>query len=215
VRGGLAYIWATPFVRGVILVNIGWAMGGGMNNLLFDQIGGRLFARGPEDRGDWGVAALYTAAGAGLSLGMLLARRAGAWVSDERRAGHFIGWSLLAHGLLFAAAGLMPDLGPMALWVAVSRLIIGAEFGVQETFMMRVLPDEYRGRVFTTDRALELTMMTLSMIVGGWLLNWASPRTMMVVSGLLSASPGAVWLLAMWRARISVPARAVREIYSQ
>ena len=215
VRGGLAYIWATPFVRGVILVNIGWAMGGGMNNLLFDQIGGRLFARGPEDRGDWGVAALYTAAGAGLSLGMLLARRAGAWVSDERRAGHFIGWSLLAHGLLFAAAGLMPDLGPMALWVAASRLIIGAEFGVQETFMMRVLPDEYRGRVFTTDRALELTMMTLSMIVGGWLLNWASPRTMMVVSGLLSASPGAVWLLAMWRARISVPARAVREIYSQ
>jgi len=215
VRGGLVYVWATPFVRAVILVNVGWAMGGGMNNLLFDQLGGHVFARGGGDRGDWGVAALYTAAGAGLSLGMLLARRAGAWVSDERRAGHYIGWSLVVHGLLFAAAGFMPSLGLMALWVAASRLIIGAEFGVQETFMMRVLPDEYRGRVFTTDRALELTMMTLSMVVGGWLLNWASPRTMMVVSGLLSASPGAVWLLAMWRARVSVPAGAVRESYSQ
>lgn len=214
VRGGLIYVWATPFVRAVIMVNVGWAMGGGMNNLLFDRLGGQTFARGAGDRGDWGVAALYTAAGAGLSLGMLLARRAGAWVSDERRAGHYIGWSLVVHGLLFAAAGFMPTLGLMALWVAASRLVIGAEFGVQETFMMRVLPDEYRGRVFTTDRALELTMMTLSMVVGGWLLNWASPRTMMVVSGLLSASPGALWLLAMWRARISVPARAVRESYS-
>ena len=59
----------TPFVRGVILVNIAWATGGGMNNLLFDQIGGHTFARGGEDRGDWSVATLYTAAGLGLFSG--------------------------------------------------------------------------------------------------------------------------------------------------
>ena len=99
--------------------------------------------------------------------------------------------------------------------VAISRLILGAEFGVQETLLMRVLPDEYRGRVFTTDRALELTTMTISMVVGGSMLTWVNPRTMLVVSGLLSASPGLVWLLAMWRIRFSVPAGAVRESYSQ
>ncbi|MGH9846217.1 MAG: hypothetical protein ACREEM_46540, partial [Blastocatellia bacterium] len=67
-----------------------------------------------------------------------------------------------------------------------------------------------RGRVFTTDRALELATMTLSMIGAGFLLTWFSPRTMLIVSGLLSASPGLIWLLAMWRTRFSVPAAAVR-----
>ncbi|HEX5732159.1 MAG TPA: MFS transporter [Blastocatellia bacterium] len=211
-REGLHYIWSTPFVRGVILVNIGWAMGGGMNNILYDQMGGHVFA-GEGDRGDWGVAMIFTAVGAGLFIGMMLARRAGAWAADQRRAGHFIGWSLIAHGLCFSLAGFMPSLALMALLLAASRFIIGMEFGVQETMVMRVTPDEYRGRVFTTDRALELTMMMISMVVGGWLLTKYSPSTMMIASGILSATPGIAWLLAMWLARFKVPARAVSESY--
>lgn len=81
--------------------------------------------------------------------------------------------------------------------------------------MMRMLPDEYRGRVFTTDRALELSTMTISMLVAGALLKWFSPRSMVIVSGLLSASPGLVWLVAMWLKRFSVPTGAVRESYSE
>jgi MFS family permease len=208
-REGFAYIWATPFVRAVIMVNVGWAMGGGMNNILYDQIGGHLFAEG--ERGDWSVAVLFTAAGVGLFFGMLLARRAGAWAAQERRATHFIGWSLIVHGILFSIAGLMPSLMLIALCIAMSRLIVAMEFGVQETLVMKIVPDEYRGRVFTTDRSLELGMMTVSMILGGWMLKWFSPLTMMVISGMLSASPGVVWLLAMWLRRFSVPARAVRE----
>jgi MFS family permease len=212
-REGFRYIWATPFVRAVILVNIGWATGGGMTNILFDQIGAHVFNSGAGDRGDWVVAALFTAGGAGVFIGMMLSRRAGAWASQEHRAGHFIGWTLLVHGLFFAVAGLMPSLALMALWITASRLVLGAEFGVQETMMMRVIPDEYRGRVFTTDRSLELAMMAVSTIVTGWLLTWFSPRTMMIVSGLLAASPGLFWLLAIWASRFSVPSRAVRESF--
>ncbi len=215
VREGLTYIWATPFVRGIVMVNVGWALGGGMNNLIFDRIARYEFVNGIGDRGDWSLAALTTAAGAGLFIGMALARRAGAWASQEKRAGNFIGWSLLIHGLFFAMAGVMPTLMSFALCIAVSRLILGAEFGVQETLMMRTLPDEYRGRIFTTDRALELTSMTLSMLVAGALLKWLSPRTMVMVSGLLSAGPGLFWLLAMWLKRFSVPTHAVRESYSE
>jgi MFS family permease len=214
IRKGLAYIRDTPFVRAIILVNVGWATGGGMNNLIFDRISRHTLAGSQGPNGDWNMAALMTAAGAGLFIGMTLARRAGAWASDERRANHFIGWSLLIHGLCFAMAGLMPSLVLISLCIGVSRLILGAEFGVQETLMMRALPDEYRGRIFTTDRALELTTMTLSMVVAGWLLSWVGPRTMMIISGSLSASPGVIWLLAMWRARFSVPACVVKEGYS-
>ncbi|MEK6322199.1 MAG: MFS transporter [Acidobacteriota bacterium] len=212
-REGFGYIWRTPFVRAVILVNIGWGTGGGMTAILFDQIGGHVFSQGSADRGDWVVAALFTAGGAGVFLGMMLTRRVGMWIADERRAGLFIGWSLLAHGLLFSVAGLMPTLASMAVWVGLSRLVLGAEFGFQETMMMRVLPDDYRGRVFTTDRSLELATMAISTIITGWLLTWFGPRSLMIASGLLSASPGLVWLLALWFARFRVPARAVRESY--
>ena len=212
-REGVRYIWATPFVRAVILVNIGWGTGGGMSQILFDRIGGHVFATAPGDRGDWYVAALFTAGGVGVFFGMLLTRRIGAWISDERRAGHFIGWALMVHGLLFSVAGVMPTLASMAVWLALSRLVLGAEFGFQETMMMRVLPDDYRGRVFTTDRSLELATMAISTIVTGWLLTWFSPRSLMIASGLLSASPGVIWLLALWLARFRVPARAVRESY--
>jgi MFS family permease len=212
-REGLRYIWRTPFVRAVLLVNIGWGSGGGMTTLLFDRIGGHVFASGSSDRGDWFVAALFTAGGAGVFLGMMLTRRVGMWIADERRAGLFIGWALLVHGLLFSVAGLMPTLASMAVWVGLSRLVLGAEFGFQETMMMRVLPDDYRGRVFTTDRSLELATMAISTIVTGWLLTWFGPRSLMIASGLLSASPGLVWLLALWFARLQVPTRAVRESY--
>ena len=122
-------------------------------------------------------------------------------------------WALIVHGILFSMAGLMSSLTLIALCIAMSRLIIAMEFGVQETLVMKVVPDEYRGRVFTTDRSLELGMMTVSMIIGGWMLKWFSPLTMLVISGMLSASPGVVWLLAMWLKHFSVPARAVRESY--
>lgn len=212
-REGLRYIWRTPFVRAVILVNIGWGSGGGMTTILFDRIGGHVFAQGSSEGGDWFVAALFTAGGAGVFLGMMLTRRIGMWIADEHRAGHFIGWSLLAHGLLFSIAGLMPTLASMAVWVGLSRLVLGAEFGFQETMMMRILPDDYRGRVFTTDRSLELATMAISTIITGWLLTWFGPRSLMIASGLLSASPGVVWLLALWFARFRVPMRAVRESY--
>jgi MFS family permease len=212
-REGLRYIWATKFVRGVILVNVGWAMGGGMNNILYEQIGGHIFKRGESDRGDWGVATLFTAAGVGLFIGMALARRIGGWLSDERRAALFVGWMLIAHGIFFSMAGLMPSLALVALCIGISRLIIAIEFGVQETMVMRVIPDEYRGRVFTTDRSLEFAMMTVSMVAGGWALNYLSPLSMMVVSGMLSASPGVVWLIAVTLGQFRVPERAVRESY--
>ena len=211
-REGLRYIWKTPFVRAVILVNIGWGSGGGMTAMLFDRIGGHIFA-GPDDRGDWYVAALFTAGGAGVFLGMLLTRRVGLWITDEHRAGRFIGWALLVHGVLFSVAGLMPTLALMAFWVAASRLVLGAEFGFQETLMMRMLPDDYRGRVFSTDRSLELATMAISTIITGWLLTWFGARSLMIASGLLSAGPGVAWLLALWLARFKVPTRAVRESY--
>ncbi len=192
-----------------ILANIAWATGGGMINLILDRIARYELSEQSPAAGDVNLAWLLGSVGAGLFIGMLLARRAGAWASSRRRASLFIGWTYLAHGVCFALAGLMPGLLLLSLLVALSRVLVAVEFGLHETLMMRALPDEYRGRVFTADRALELTTMSLSTMLTGWLLLKVEPRVMMIVSGLLSGLPGLFWLLAMWRFGFEVPDAAL------
>ena len=211
VREGLAYIATNRFVRAIILVNVTWAVGGGMANLLFDRMARHEFAGQLADmaRGDGNLAWIFTASGGGLLTGMLLARVAGDWARTPRRAGLFIGWTLLAQGVCFALAGVMPTLPLFAATIFLSRTLLAVEFGVQETLMMRTLPDTLRGRVFTTDRALELTTMSIAMLAAGSLLAWIGVRRLVVASGLLAATPGLFWLIARWRFGFEVPQAAL------
>jgi hypothetical protein len=88
-----------------------------------------------------------------------------------------------------------------------SRFIIGMEFAVQETLMMRLLPDNLRGRVLTTDRAAEIFVLSISTVLATWSLRAISPRTLTILSGLLSAAPGVFWLALFASGRVRMPAR--------
>jgi len=169
-------------------------MGGGAIYLVFDRFGGVLFAGSSGYSADGGVAILYTAAGLGLFIGMMLARRVGSQVEINGLTARFIGWTLILHGTLFAVCGFAPNLFSAAVLILVSRAIIGVEFGVQDTLLMRSIPDRLRGRVTITDRAAEILIMSLSTGVAGWALNLVSVRTIAVVSGVLSGVPGLLWL---------------------
>jgi MFS family permease len=125
---------------------------------------------------------------------MMLARRVGSQVEINGLTARFIGWTLILHGTLFAACGFAPNLFSAALFILVSRAIIGVEFGVQDTLLMRSIPDRLRGRVAITDRAAELLIMSLSTGVAGWALKLVSVRTIAIVSGVLSGMPGILWL---------------------
>ena len=204
-REGWSYIAQHKPVAAIMLVNILWATGGGAINLISDRLGGVVFAGQSGLQGDAGVAALYAAGGAGLFLGMMLARRVGAHVALRRTTAPFIGWTLIAHGLIFALMGLMPGLWWACALMLVSRALLGVEFAVQETLLMRLVPDGLRGRVSTTDRAMEIFVISLSTGVAGWSLHVISPRALTVISGLLSAMPGLVWLLLVASKRLAVP----------
>ncbi|HEX5706546.1 MAG TPA: MFS transporter [Pyrinomonadaceae bacterium] len=206
VAEGWRFIARHPLVAAIIGINILWATGGGSGNLIYERLGGVVFAGRGGLEGDAGVAAVYTAVGAGLFLGMILARRVGAHVELRGRTAGFMGWTIILHGLLFAAAGLMPSLWLACLMLLLSRVIIGVEFAVQETLLMRLMPDRLRGRVSTTDRAAEIMMMSVSTVAAGWLLkSYMTPRALTVVSGLLSASPGVLWLLLFAAGRLKMP----------
>jgi MFS family permease len=207
IREGWAYIVTHAPVATILATNVVWALGGGAINLISDRLGALVFAAENDISPDAAVAALYFASGMGLFLGMMIARRAGIYFEMKGQTVGFIGWSLVAQGIVFALTGLMPSLWLACVMLGVSRVIVGAEFAVQEAVLMRLVPDNLRGRVSTTDRAGELLIWSLSTAVAGWSLHWISSRTLTVISGLLSGMSGLMWLVLFATRRVRLPKR--------
>jgi MFS family permease len=208
IQEGWRYIARHPLVAAIIGVNVLWATGGGACNLIYDRLGGVVFEGQGGLEGDAAVAALYATVGAGVFFGMLLARRVGTHVELHGMTASFMGWMLIAHGVVFAIAGLMPTLWLAGLFLFLSRFIIGLEFAVQETLLMRLVPDSLRGRVITTDRASEILVMSISTVFAAWSLHSISARTLTIISGLLSATAGLFWLALFAFGRVHMPAAA-------
>ena len=207
IREGWAYVVSHAPVAAILGINILWATGGGAINLISDRLGGLVFAGERGISGDGAVAALYFSAGLGLFMGMMIARRVGAHVELLGRTVGFIGWTLVAQGIVFAGIGLMPSLFWACLLLFVSRALLGVEFAVQDTLLMRLVPDNLRGRVSTTDRASEWLVWSFSTAIAGWSLRAITPRALTVISGVLSATAGVVWLGLFTLNRVRLPQR--------
>ncbi|HEY7785309.1 MAG TPA: MFS transporter [Pyrinomonadaceae bacterium] len=207
IREGWGYIISHRTVAAILGVNVLWASGGGSINLIADRLGGIVFAGKNGMSGDAAVAALYFGSGMGLFVGMMIARRVGSFFELRNKTASFIGWGLLIQGFFAAFMGVMPNLWLACFLLFLSRVILGAEFAVQETLLMRLVPDFLRGRVSTTDRATEILIWSLSTAAAGWSLNWITPRVLTVISGLLSSTAGLAWLLLLVSQKLSLPTR--------
>lgn len=194
IREGWSYIITHGPVAAILLANIVWATGGGAINLILDRLGAFEFAAKTALSADSAIGVLYFANGLGLFVGMMIARRVGIFFSMKSRTIGYIGWSLFVQGIFFALMGVMPSLCLASLMLFMSRVLLGAEFAVQETMLMRLVPDNLRGRISTTDRAAEMLIWSFSTGVAGWSLYHISPGTLTIVSGLLSGMSGVLWL---------------------
>lgn len=194
-REGLRYALKDHFAFTILLMNVIWATGGGSINIIFERIGGVHFAATEGWNPDVAVALLWTASGIGLTIGMLIAHRTSVYLDRKGRNRSFIGWTLIIHGILFAAAAYMPTLWLFSTLVFISRAIVGVEYAVQETMFQRSLPDFIRGRISTLDRGAELTMFGLMSYASGVMMFYITPQTLTVYSGLLSAMAGVVWFI--------------------
>jgi len=207
IREGWTYIVTHRPVAAILGANILWATGGGAINLIIDRLGALVFAVENNVSPDAAVASLYFAGGLGLFLGMMIARRVGAYFELKGRTIGFIGWSLVVQGIIFALMGVVPGLWLAGLMLVISRVLLGAEFAVQETLLMKLVPDHLRGRVSTTDRASEMLIWSLSTAFAGWSLHAIAPRTLTIVSGLLSGTAGIAWLVLFAANVVRLPRR--------
>jgi MFS family permease len=203
---GWSYIASNRLVAALIGINILWATGGGAIYMVFDRMGAVLFAAREGMAQDTAVAILYASSGFGLFVGMALATRVGRHVELHGLTARFIGWMLFLQGVVFAGCGLAPNLWSAAGFILLSRAMIGVEYAVQETLLMRTVPDNFRGRVSTTDRAAEILTMSFSTAASGWALRFISIDTLAILSGLFSGFPGILWLILLSRRVIALPA---------
>ncbi len=194
-REGVHYAFRNHFAFTILLMNVIWATGGGSINIIFERLGGVYFAETEGWNPDMAVALLWTATGLGLTIGMLVAHRASIYLDRKNINRAFIGWALIAHGVLFSVGAFMPTLALFWVIVFVSRAIVGVEYAVQETMFQRSLPDVIRGRISTLDRGAELTMFGVSSYVAGGMMYYITPQTLTVISGILSAFAGVVWFI--------------------
>ena len=207
IREGWAYIVTHAPVATILLVNIVWAIGGGSINLILDRLGAFEFASKSGLSPDAAIGVLYFANGLGLFVGMMIARRVGFYFHMKSRTIGYIGWSLFVQGIFFALMGVMPSLLLASLCLFASRVLLGAEFAVQETLLMRLVPDKLRGRVSTTDRAGEMMIWSLSTGIAGWSLYHISSQTLTIISGLLSGVAGLLWLVLFATRTVRLPKR--------
>jgi MFS family permease len=194
-KEGFRYTVKNHFALTILLMNIIWATGGGAINVVFERMGGIVFAQKENWNPDLAVAFMWTASGFGLFLGMMIAHRVSTYLDRKNLNSPFIIWTLIVHGVLFAVAGFMPSLWLFMFFCFVSRAIVGVEYAVQETMFQRSLPDYIRGRISTLDRGAEMTVFGLSSYAASWSMLAISPQFLTVISGLLSASAGILWFL--------------------
>src|SRR5689334_15614200 len=204
-REGWTYIVTHAPVATILGINLLWATGGGANTLIADRLGALVFSGANGISDDSAVAALYFAGGLGLFIGMMIARRVGAFFELRKRTVAFIGWSLFIQGVFYALVGVMPTLVGACVMLCLSRVLLGAEFAVQETLLMRLVPDYLRGRVSTSDRAGEMLIWAFSTAIAGWSLHTITPRSLTVITGLQSGTAGLLWLVLFVTRKVRLP----------
>jgi MFS family permease len=198
-REGWAYMRATPLVMAIGLSYVGWASGGGAAQVLFTLFGEVVFHRGAA-----GIGLIWSTAGVGLVIGGVLAHRLGKRLTF-RGYKNAISIGYLIHGAAYVAYALMPVIGLSALCIGISRIAMGSNNVLNRTMLLTHVPDQFRGRIFsTTEMMLNATMM-LSVALASLATDHAPIRSIGVVAGLLSASTSVGWLWADLAGKLREP----------
>jgi MFS family permease len=196
-RDGIRFIAGRLDVATVLFVKAGWGLAGAVT-LFLTLFGERDYAL--AGRPDLGVALLYVSRAVGTGIGPVLGRRIVHHESPQamrRLLGAAMLWSCLWY-LVFST---------VHTWWVAAALVVLAHFGgsilwVYSTVLLqRMVPDEFRGRVMSTDLGLATLTISASLWVYGRLAEspGADLRLLVRLLALSLLVPAALWWIAAGR----------------
>jgi MFS family permease len=198
-REGLGYMRSVPLILGLLMINIGWATGGGAAQILFSVFGEIVFNRGPA-----GLGMVWGFAGVGLLIGGALAHWLGRRISfrDYKR---IISICYVVHGGSYILFSQARQFRWALVFIALSRAGVGVSSVLNMSQLLRIVPDGFRGRVFSTMESIQWSVMMLSMAAAGVASQYYDPRTIGAVAGALSSSTALFWAWAHLTGRLPAP----------
>ena len=198
-KEGLRYMRSSPLILGIALVGVGWATGGGAAQILFTLFGEQVFNRGPA-----GIGIVWSFAGVGLLIGGALGHKLGKRI-NFRNYKRTISICFVIHGGAYVLFSQMPRFGAALFFIALSRAGTAVSSVLNTSQMLRRVPDEFRGRVFSTAESMVWSVMMVSMALAGIASQFRSPRTIGLVAGILSSTTAIFWAWANWTGKLPEP----------
>jgi hypothetical protein len=204
-REGLRYMRSVPLVFAIALLSVGWATGGGAAQILFTLFGEVVFNRGASGIGMiWGCACL------GLLFGGVVANWLGKRLS-------FNGYKLVvfvdfaAHGAAYVLFSRAQRFDIALLFIFLSRAVMAINSVLNYSYLLRIIKNRFRGRVFATIETFTWTMMMASMMGAGIASTHYNPRIIGTVAGILSSTTALFWGWANWTGRLPLPVFEMEE----
>lgn len=185
---GIGYIKQDRSTRVFLPVKATWGLAGGAAVMLYALFGGQVF-----NRGDAGIAILYTARGVGTLIGTVGIKFFSSLRLVYLRRGIFLG--LTGYGLFFLVFSFAPSL-----WVAAGALMLATcgsmvMWVFSSLGLQLVVREDFRGRVFAADGGLFTLASTISTLSGGLLLSVFDPRSIAFASGMVGVVTAGIWFL--------------------
>jgi predicted MFS family arabinose efflux permease len=197
---GLRYMRSSPLILGIGLVAVGWATGGGAAQILFSLFGEQVFHRGPS-----GIGVIWGCAGIGLICGALFANAIGRKIRFETYK-RVISICYVIHGAAYVLFSQAPRFGLALFFIALSRGAVAVSSVLNTSQLLRHVPNEYRGRVFSTVETWTWMTMMVSMAIAGLASDHVSPRVIGAWSGVFSSLTAVFWGWANFTNRLPEPA---------
>jgi hypothetical protein len=198
-REGLRYMCSVPLIFAIALLSVGWATGGGAAQILFTIFGEVVFNRGAS-----GIGMIWGCAGLGLLFGGVVAHWLGKWIS-------FRGYKIIVfvdfvvHGATYVLFSRAQRFDLALVFIFLSRAVMAINSVLNYSYLLRIIKNRFRGRVFATIDTFTWTMMMASMMAAGIASTHYNPRLIGTVAGLLSSTTALFWGWANWTGRLPLP----------
>lgn len=190
---GIRYVWHQRALLLLIGAGVLLTVGFGPVNVAVPALVAKTLGLGPG---------AYGRAASGVAIGMLAGAAAAALGAHAAPGLRLIRLGVLGVGAAFLAIGLMPT------WAALFWCGMAAGFCIMfsvvagTTLLQESVPSEMRGRVFAVMELLISSLMPLSLVAGGFLLEaWRPERVVGLVGTFVLLSGVATCLPALGRGR--------------